>query len=49
VACPSYATLQDYAERLPLVIARCSPESKVKMVQALHDRNKIVAMTGYAI
>jgi magnesium-transporting ATPase (P-type) len=35
-------------DSLPLVIARCSPESKVKMVQALHARNKIVAMTGYA-
>lgn len=31
---------------LPLVIARCSPESKVRMVQALHARGKYVAMLG---
>ncbi|KAL9646736.1 hypothetical protein ABK040_001158 [Willaertia magna] len=33
-------------EYLPLVIARCSPESKVKMVNALHARKKYIAMTG---
>ncbi len=31
---------------LPLVIARCSPETKVKMVEALHQRKGWVAMTG---
>lgn len=33
-------------KRLPLVIARCSPQSKVKMIKALHDRKHLVAMTG---
>lgn len=33
-------------DELPLVIARCSPESKVKMVQLLHGNDKVVAMTG---
>eukprot|EP00158_Paraphelidium_tribonemae_P008888 Partr_v1_DN28718_c1_g1_i4_m61756 putative ATPase CA transporting len=36
----------DALERLPTVIARCSPVTKVKMVDALVRRNKIVAMTG---
>jgi Na+-exporting ATPase len=31
---------------LPLVIARCAPASKVRMVDALHRRKKFVAMTG---
>lgn len=31
---------------LPFVIARCSPQSKVKMIEALHARKKLVAMTG---
>jgi len=31
---------------LPLVIARCAPDSKVRMVDALHRRKKFVAMTG---
>lgn len=31
---------------LPLVIARCSPKTKVKMVQALHRRGRFCVMTG---
>ena len=31
---------------LPLVVARCTPETKVRMVEALHRRSCIVAMTG---
>ncbi|KAJ2893628.1 hypothetical protein MKZ38_008399 [Zalerion maritima] len=31
---------------LPLVVARCSPATKVKMVQALHRRGRFCAMTG---
>ncbi|CEP15125.1 hypothetical protein [Parasitella parasitica] len=31
---------------LPLVVARCSPETKVKMIQASSRRNNIAAMTG---
>lgn len=31
---------------LPLVIARCSPTTKVKMVQALHRRGRFCVMTG---
>jgi calcium-translocating P-type ATPase len=36
----------DKLPNLPLVIARCSPETKVKMIEALHRRGKYVAMTG---
>eukprot|EP00873_Tetraselmis_striata_P019881 jgi/Tetstr1/440145/TSEL_028502.t1 len=36
----------DEMDELPLIVARCSPESKVRMVEALHRRGKIVAMTG---
>ena len=36
----------DKLPELPLIVARCSPESKVRMVEALHRRGKIVAMTG---
>ncbi|KAL1920627.1 uncharacterized protein VTP21DRAFT_1004 [Calcarisporiella thermophila] len=36
----------DRLERLPLVIARCSPETKVKMIQASARRHNISAMTG---
>lgn len=36
----------DALPELPLVIARCSPETKVKMIEALHRRKRISAMTG---
>ncbi|KAJ2480378.1 hypothetical protein IWW56_002486 [Coemansia sp. RSA 2131] len=36
----------DALPELPHVIARCSPETKVKMIEAMHRRNGIVAMTG---
>ncbi|GAA5902891.1 hypothetical protein JCM5296_006324 [Sporobolomyces johnsonii] len=31
---------------LPLVIARCAPHTKVRMIEALHRRKAFVAMTG---
>ncbi|QLG70423.1 hypothetical protein HG535_0A03620 [Zygotorulaspora mrakii] len=31
---------------LPLVVARCSPQTKVRMIEALHRREKFCAMTG---
>ncbi|RDW58038.1 potassium efflux P-type ATPase [Coleophoma cylindrospora] len=36
----------DALPELPLVIARCSPTTKVSMVSALHRRQKYVSMTG---
>jgi Na+-exporting ATPase len=36
----------DQAIDLPRVVARCTHESKVKMVHSLHRRNRVVAMTG---
>ncbi|KAG2171934.1 hypothetical protein INT43_001410 [Umbelopsis isabellina] len=36
----------DKLPALPLVVARCSPETKVKMIQASHRRRDIAAMTG---
>ncbi|KAI8374761.1 uncharacterized protein BYT42DRAFT_640249 [Radiomyces spectabilis] len=36
----------DKLEMLPLVVARCSPETKVKMIQASERRRNISAMTG---
>jgi hypothetical protein len=30
---------------LPLVVARCAPNTKVRMVDALHRRNAFVAMS----
>lgn len=32
---------------LPLVIARCSPSTKVRMIEALHRRGKFVAMVSH--
>lgn len=31
---------------LPLVIARCAPQTKVRMIEALHRRDMFAAMTG---
>lgn len=31
---------------LPLVVARCAPSTKVRMIDALHRRGKFAAMTG---
>ncbi|KAJ1796913.1 hypothetical protein LPJ59_003463 [Coemansia sp. RSA 2399] len=36
----------DALPELPHVIARCSPDTKVKMIESMHRRNGIVAMTG---
>jgi len=36
----------DALPTLPLVVARCAPETKVRMIEALHRRRKFVAMTG---
>jgi potassium/sodium efflux P-type ATPase len=36
----------DNMETLPLVVARCSPSTKVKMVSALHRRGRFCVMTG---
>lgn len=36
----------DALPTLPLVLARCAPETKVRMIEALHRRNKYCAMTG---
>ncbi|KAK5100960.1 potassium/sodium eff [Exophiala xenobiotica] len=36
----------DALPTLPLVVARCSPETKVRMIEALHRRRKYAAMTG---
>ncbi|KAI7907078.1 uncharacterized protein BX663DRAFT_447072 [Cokeromyces recurvatus] len=36
----------DALQDLPLVVARCSPETKVKMIQASSRRKNISAMTG---
>jgi len=36
----------DNLQSLPLVIARCAPNTKVRMIDALHRRNAYAAMTG---
>jgi potassium/sodium efflux P-type ATPase len=36
----------DNMPELPLVVARCAPSTKVRMIEALHRRNRYVAMTG---
>ncbi|KAJ5540255.1 ATPase P-type K/Mg/Cd/Cu/Zn/Na/Ca/Na/H-transporter [Penicillium frequentans] len=36
----------DEIEELPLVIARCSPATKVRMVEAMHRREAFCVMTG---
>jgi potassium/sodium efflux P-type ATPase len=36
----------DSLSSLPLVVARCSPATKVKMVKAIHRRSRLTAMTG---
>jgi P-type Na+/K+ transporter len=36
----------DKLETLPLVIARCAPSTKVRMIEALHRKKRFVAMTG---
>ncbi|KAH7367395.1 hypothetical protein B0T11DRAFT_53411 [Plectosphaerella cucumerina] len=36
----------DRLPELPLVVARCSPTTKVRMIEALHRRKRYVAMTG---
>ncbi|MCJ1284007.1 Na+ ATPase [Xylographa opegraphella] len=36
----------DALPTLPFVIARCAPETKVRMIEALHRRKRFVAMTG---
>ncbi|KAK7409628.1 hypothetical protein QQX98_008224 [Neonectria punicea] len=36
----------DDLPELPLVVARCAPSTKVRMIDALHRRQRYVAMTG---
>jgi P-type Na+/K+ transporter len=39
----------DLLPQLPLVIARCSPQTKVRMVDSIHRRSRLTAMTGDGI
>ena len=36
----------DAMEELPLVVARCAPDTKTRMIEALRRRNAFMAMTG---
>lgn len=36
----------DKLDALPKVIGRCSPETKVRMIEALHRRRKFAAMSA---
>ena len=36
----------DALPTLPLVIARCTPQTKVRMIDALYRRGRFAAMTG---
>ena len=36
----------DNMPNLPLVLARCSPATKVRMVEAMHRRKAFCVMTG---
>ena len=36
----------DALKHLPLVVARCSPQTKAQMVKAIHRRGRLAAMTG---
>jgi P-type Na+/K+ transporter len=36
----------DAMPTLPLVVARCAPETKVRMIESLHRRKRYCAMTG---
>ncbi len=38
----------DALDELPLVIARCAPETKTRMIEALRRRDAFMAMTGMA-
>lgn len=39
----------DSLPQLPLVVARCAPSTKVRMIDALHRRGRFCAMTGDGI
>lgn len=39
----------DELPALPLVIARCAPSTKQKMIHALHRRKKFVAMVSHPV
>lgn len=37
----------DKLPTLPLVVARCAPNTKVRMIEALHRRKKFAAMVSF--